>query len=134
MSTTKLSKSWLNTVKQSNTERTAMIIDMLGISESDYNDLWIDAGISYLVNVIEVGEWKEEFMNAPLFWKWWLNHWKKWDARFIGYTKEVPSDQWAKLYDDVHDVNGVDFKPHAVVLEQIFHKKVVMELTKRNYD
>jgi hypothetical protein len=134
MNTTKLSKSWLNTVKQSNTERTAMIIDMLGISESDYNDMWLDAGVYYLINVIEVGEWKDEFMNAPLFWKWWLNHWTKWDARFIGYSKEVSADQWAKLYDDVHDIESVNFKPHAIILEEVFHKEVVKELTKGNHE
>ncbi|WP_313234195.1 hypothetical protein [Sphingobacterium multivorum] len=129
METVKLKKSWLNQVKQSNQERTAKVLEMLQIREADYADMWLDAGIHYLVKVIEVGEWKEEFLNAPLFWKWWLNHWQKWDARFIGYSKEVPAENWTALYDYVHDIEGIELRPHKVILEEIFHKEVVTKLT-----
>lgn len=125
----KLKTSWLNQVRQSNEERTTTVISMLGITEEDYADMWLDAGILYLTDIIGVGEWKDEFMNAPLYWNWWRNHWQKWDARFLGYAKEVPKENWGKLYDDVHDITGVNFKPHSVILEQIFHKEVVTKLT-----
>ncbi|WGQ12961.1 hypothetical protein [Sphingobacterium faecium] len=134
MGMTNTKTSWINKVKTIQQVNRELVMRKLGISEEDYHDMWLDAGIHYLTDVIEVGEWKPEFMNARIFWKWWLNHWQRWDARFLEYTKEVPKDQWAKLYDDVHDPLHADFKPHAVVLEDIFHKEVVIPMTKGQYE
>jgi hypothetical protein len=131
MPITKKQKSWLNQVKISNEERKLKITSMLKISEEDYHDMWLDAGKHYLTDVIAVGEWLDEFMNANIFWKWWFNHWQKWDAKFIAYSKEVPCEHWAKLYDDLHNVEHVDFKPHAVVLEDVFNQEVIKPMTGR---
>lgn len=130
MAITKKQVSWLNQVKQEQHERQSQVIEMLGISEEDYHNLWLDAGKHYLTNVIEVGDWIDEFMNANIYWKWWLNHWRKWDAKFIAYAKEIPSEQWPTLYDDLHNVEHVDFKPHAAVLEDVFHRDVIKPMTK----
>lgn len=129
MNTTIRQKSWLNQVKTTNESRQLQVINMLGITEADYHDMWLDAGKHYLTDVIEVADWIDEFMNANIYWKWWFNHWQKWDAKFIAYSKEVPQEHWARMYDDLHDVTHVDFKPHAIILEDIFNQEVIKQMT-----
>lgn len=130
MNTTTKQGSWINKVKTIQEVNRVLVLRKLGIDEADYYDMMLDAGKHYLVEVIGVAEWLDEFMNANIYWKWWMNQWQKMDAKFLEYTKEISKDQWARLYDDLHNVQGIDFKPHSVVLEDIFHKEVVLPMTK----
>lgn len=123
--------SWINKVKSANEQNREQVINLLQITEMAYYDYLLDMGKYYLTDIIQVGVWRDDFLSSGVFWKWWLNHWSKWDAQFLTEAKGTPRQEWHQLYDDIHNANSTQFKPHAAVLEAIFHKDVVQVLTKK---
>lgn len=117
--------NWITKVKTIQQANRAKVIRILGISEEQYWDKMLDAGTAYLTDILKVGDCLVDIMGADLYWKWWLNHWQKWDVVWLDEQKDESAWLREKLYDQLHDVSEYGFAPNKAILQDLFARKVL---------
>jgi len=125
--------TWINKVKTLQYVNKALVLRKLNISEEDYNNLWLDGGTHYLRVVLAIDEdTAQDLINSNLYWKWWLNHWHRWDAAFLQTAKITKPKCWTKLYDELHDPSEKGLAPNKKLLKEMLAESVVDKLIAEN--
>lgn len=129
MNTTTKKTNWINKVKTVQSVNKELVMRKLSIAESDYNDMWIDAGIIYLRQTLGIdADLAQELINSNLYWKWWLNHWQQWDAKFLTEAKHESPTLINRLYDQLHDPSASGFAPNKNLLKAMLAERVIDKL------
>lgn len=134
MNTTTKKANWINKVKTVQQVNRQLVLRKLGISEEDYWDMMLDAGTRYLKNVLQVDGCIDDIMGAELYWKWWLNHWQKWDATWLREQKHEEPWLRAKLYDQLHDASEYGFAPNKHIMSELFQRSVLNKMIEEAED
>lgn len=121
-------QNWIKKVKTLQSVNRTLVLRELEINEEDYWDMVLDAGTQYLVKVLQVGDCINDVLGATLYWKWWVNHWQKWDALWLEERKQEHPWLRVKLYDQLHDASAKGFAPNRVVMRELFCTQVLDEL------
>lgn len=120
--------SWINKVKSVQQVNRELVIRKLGITEEQYWDKMLDAGTHYLTDVIMAGRCLDDILGAELYWKWWLNHWQRWDALWLEEQKNESPWLREKLYDQLHDVTEYGYAPQRHIMAELFERVVLNKL------
>lgn len=97
------------------------VCKLLGWSLEQYAEYQQKQGLVYLEEVICCDAWSvNNVAKSPLFWRWWVNHWNARDAEFIAQTRYWPISWRGRKYEDLNDVDGFNFWPHRVIMEQTY--------------
>lgn len=78
----------INTVRETHLANRKAILQLDGMTEDLYNNLWLDSGIQFLKEMYPPVEsrFKNLFnsvSNDTYFWQWWLSEWKREERIFI---------------------------------------------------
>ncbi|SDG31742.1 hypothetical protein SAMN05421827_105115 [Pedobacter terrae] len=97
------------------------VCQLLGWSLDDYTQYQENKGLEYLREVVCCDLWSvNNVAKAPLFWKWWVNHWNARDAEFVADASSWPLDWLRRKYNDLNAVDGFTFWPHKIIMEQSY--------------
>lgn len=125
------SKSWISKVKTVQSVNKELVLRKLNISASQYVDMVLDGGFDYLRKVLELDELLvQDLVSSSLFWKWWMNHWQKWDAEFLKIVRWESPQLWVKLYNQLHDPSDKGYAPNKKLLKAMLAESVVDKLIK----
>jgi hypothetical protein len=123
------SKNWISQVKTVQTVNKELVLRKLNISEAQYVDMVLDGGFDYLRNVLELDEeLVQDLVSSSLFWKWWMNHWQKWDAEFLIKSRRENPRIIQMLYNQLHDPSDKGYAPNKKLLKAMLAEAVVDKL------
>lgn len=94
---------------------------LLGWSFQQYAEYQEAKGIEYLREVVCGDDWSvSNVAKCQDFWNWWKNHWNLRDAEFIAAAASIPLSWRQMRYNDLNDVDGIEFWPHKVIMENSY--------------
>lgn len=122
-------RNWIDKVKKEYADNRREVMLLLNISETEYNNMWLDAGIQYLRDTLGLDEETiTDIIETDVYWKWWFNQWQRWDKAFLREVGYESVSLRHKLYDQLHDPSETGFAPNRMLLANIFRRKVVDQL------
>lgn len=103
----------------------AQILQLVGLTEEDYNVLVWERGLGYAYHYTNQDDEAVRYMTkAKSYWQWWTNQWMLIDQRFLNcYSRyRNPSAQEAirDAWFHEHDIESMVAYPGRAVLEETF--------------
>ncbi|TZF81790.1 hypothetical protein FW774_17185 [Pedobacter sp. BS3] len=98
------------------------VMRLLGWTIDQYAEYQESKGLEYIRKLIAADDWSvNNVAKAPLFWRWWVNHWNARDTEFIGWATGYKNRPFLlRQYESLNDVDGFEFWPHRVIMEQSY--------------
>lgn len=93
-------------MKSTNSEIKDQVINLLGISEQEYNDNIYETGLKYLEHYIpdESPKIIRQIIGSAIFWNWWKLHWEKRDQAFCeSQVIRLKERELRMIYHELHN-------------------------------
>jgi hypothetical protein len=107
-----------------------LLRELLGISETDYNNLVLDSAVDYLNRNLLSSDTsaKSSMLTATSFWKWWVNQFERRNSIIVyefGYTEvtRITRDErfhLREVFDAMHSVHAINVWPNRIVIEETY--------------
>lgn len=105
-----------------------LLIDLMQISEQQYEDKLFNSAYEFLRTQIGHDDWGIQILtSAPLFWRWWTNQWNRRNKilvydfgleRFAGRTDI--SAFVRKQYNEIHEISNLTIRPSKPVIDEAY--------------
>ncbi len=81
------------------------ILSQGGLTENQYNDLWLDAGKQFLAELYpssdkRFAKYYHRFHNQRSFWKWWFKKWRGWEMNLLQEVEDCQVQLNSEVYRD----------------------------------
>lgn len=106
------------------------VIDLVGITDEEYNTMQFEGGIDFLTHYISEGKeetleaWRRELSYSRVFWAWWRNQWLLRDEMLLTgglVSKQLLYDKKTllPLYLEINNAERLanEIHPNRVILD-----------------
>lgn len=95
---------------------------LLGWDMLEYGKFQEAMGLLYIAEQVSGDEHSiQRVSESSVFWAWWVNHWNQRDSEFLTYAGGYDNTAWRRsLYRSLNDIEGFEFYPHSIVMEQAY--------------
>ena len=100
----------------------AQILQMVGLTSDEYNEMQYACGLSYLAMKVNYEVCEERIQRSLIFWAWWMNNWAIREEYYLEQSNKMEVDE-----NGIFTLQNFSSKSDFLLLHNAYHLVSVID-------